>query len=86
MADMGVLGDALKSVSGAVRINYAIFGNVEPALHAHVFPRRADEPAEIRTAQPWALDWLVAPSFNDARHDGFKARLLQELRRLGAVR
>jgi len=35
-----------------VRINYALFGNLEPALHAHVFPRRADEPAATRTAQP----------------------------------
>jgi diadenosine tetraphosphate (Ap4A) HIT family hydrolase len=86
LADMGLLGDALKSVTGAVRINYAIFGNVEPALHAHLFPRHADEPAESRTAQPWALDWLTAPSFSEAQHDGFKDRLLQELRRRGALR
>ena len=27
-----------------MRINYAIFGNVEPALHAHVIPRYRNEP------------------------------------------
>jgi diadenosine tetraphosphate (Ap4A) HIT family hydrolase len=86
MADMGALGDALKAVTGAVRINYAIFGNVEPALHAHLFPRRADEAAEIRTAQPWALDWLSAPSFAESMHAAFKDRLLLELSRRGAAR
>src|SRR5579872_3518343 len=43
LLDMTRLGDALLKVTGAVRINYAMFGNVEPALHAHVIPRYADE-------------------------------------------
>src|SRR5215207_1051940 len=41
--DMGRVGDALLKVAGAARINYAIFGNQEPALHAHVVPRYTDE-------------------------------------------
>jgi diadenosine tetraphosphate (Ap4A) HIT family hydrolase len=86
LANMGALGDALLSVTGAVRINYAIFGNLEPALHAHVFPRHADEPEAIRTAQPWALDWHAAPSFIESSHAGLKDRLLQELRCRGALR
>src|ERR1700759_4016473 len=49
LADMSFVGDALIAVTGALRINYAIFGNVEPALHAHMFPRRADEPEAMRT-------------------------------------
>lgn len=63
LADMALLGDAALAATGAVRINYALFGNVEPALHAHVFPRRADETPDIRAAQPWALDWQAARSF-----------------------
>ena len=43
LLDMTRLGDALLKVTGAIRINYAMFGNVEPALHAHVIPRYADE-------------------------------------------
>jgi diadenosine tetraphosphate (Ap4A) HIT family hydrolase len=86
MADMAALGDALKSVSGALRINYAIFGNVEPALHAHLFPRQADEPQAMRSAQPWALDWNAAPGFDPARHQEFKDRLLQELQRRRLLR
>jgi diadenosine tetraphosphate (Ap4A) HIT family hydrolase len=79
LTDMSLVGDALLSVTGALRINYAIFGNVEPALHAHMFPRRADEPDATRTAQPWALDWHSAPSFDAGEHAAFKRRLAQEL-------
>jgi diadenosine tetraphosphate (Ap4A) HIT family hydrolase len=56
LSDMARVGDAILTVTSALRINYALFGNVEPALHAHVFPRFADEPAATRTAQPWAFD------------------------------
>ncbi len=86
MLQMGLIGDALKLVTGAVRINYAIFGNVEPALHAHLFPRHADEPAAMRSAQPCALDWDAAPSFSAENHQGFKDRLMQELQRLRLLR
>jgi diadenosine tetraphosphate (Ap4A) HIT family hydrolase len=68
LADMARVGDAVLAATGAVRINYALFGNAEPALHAHVFPRRADEAPGIRTAQPWALDWQAAPQFSQAVH------------------
>ena len=58
---MSRLGDALLKVTGAARINYAIFGNQEPALHAHVIPRYLDEPEALRTQQPFAYDWSAAP-------------------------
>ena len=44
LLDMSRLGDALVRTTSPVRINYAIFGNVEPALHAHVIPRYRNEP------------------------------------------
>jgi diadenosine tetraphosphate (Ap4A) HIT family hydrolase len=62
LADMARLGDAVLAVTGALRINYAMFGNVEPALHAHVIPRYVDEPEALRTAHPWAYDWNAAPA------------------------
>ena len=76
LADMAGLGDAVLAVTGALRINYAMFGNVEPALHAHVVPRYTDEPAALATAHPWAYDWNAAPRF-DAQAD---ATLVQALR------
>jgi diadenosine tetraphosphate (Ap4A) HIT family hydrolase len=68
LADMAALGDAVLAATHAVRINYAIFGNLDPALHAHVIPRFADEPAPLRQAQPWAYDWDAAPRFDADRH------------------
>lgn len=51
--DMAALGDAVLAVTGAVRINYEMLGNLEPALHAHVFPRYDDEPTELKTKPVW---------------------------------
>lgn len=51
--DMAALGDAVLAVTGAVRINYEMLGNLEPALHAHVFPRYDDEPEELMTKPVW---------------------------------
>jgi diadenosine tetraphosphate (Ap4A) HIT family hydrolase len=63
LSDMARLGDAVLAVTNALRINYAMFGNAEPALHAHVIPRYADEPEAMRTAHPWSYDWKEAPQF-----------------------
>lgn len=70
LKDMATLGDAVFSVTGALRINYAMFGNVEPALHAHVIPRFTDEAIELKTAHPWAYDWTQAPQFDVPRDTG----------------
>ncbi|HWZ61944.1 MAG TPA: hypothetical protein VNX02_02900 [Steroidobacteraceae bacterium] len=66
LADMARLGDALLETTGAVRINYAMLGNEEPALHAHVIPRYRDEPQTLRTRHPFAYDWQAAPEFDAA--------------------
>jgi diadenosine tetraphosphate (Ap4A) HIT family hydrolase len=81
LSDMALLGDVLLAITAAARINYAIYGNVEPALHAHVFPRDSAEPESTRSAQPWALDWNAAPLYSDALHGDFKRRVGMELRR-----
>jgi diadenosine tetraphosphate (Ap4A) HIT family hydrolase len=69
LADMARIGQAVQELTAALRINYAIFGNVEPALHAHVVPRYEDEPPELARGNPWGYDWNAAPRF-DPRHDG----------------
>lgn len=79
LADMARLGEAVLVASGAQRINYAIFGNLEPALHAHVIPRYLDEPAELVTAHPWAYDWSMAPPFDAARQGVLLAAVRREL-------
>ena len=74
--DLARLGQAVLELTGALRINYAMFGNLEPALHAHVLPRYADEPEALRTAHPWAYDWSEARRFDPVR-DGPLLRALR---------
>jgi diadenosine tetraphosphate (Ap4A) HIT family hydrolase len=75
LCDLGRLGDAVLKATGALRINYAIFGNLEPALHAHVHPRYTDEPEALRTSNPWAYDWSRAPQFDEQIHGALRERI-----------
>src|SRR5262249_49406390 len=68
LQDVARVGDALLKLTGAVRINYAILGNQDPALHTHLIPRYADEAEKLRTTHPWAYDWNAAPLFDRATH------------------
>ncbi len=81
--EMSVLGDALLEITGALRINYEILGNLEPALHLHVFPRFADEPSEMRTKPVWLYDWEAAPPFDSERDAPIMASIESYLQRAG---
>ncbi len=81
LADMAMVGDVLIEGLGATHINYAMFGNVEPALHAHLFPRHRSEPEATRTVQPFALDWNGATTYAQASHGELQARLAAAIRR-----
>jgi diadenosine tetraphosphate (Ap4A) HIT family hydrolase len=54
LCDMAIVGDALLKVAGAYRINYAIAGNTDPYLHAHIVPRYLTESEELRKGLPWS--------------------------------
>jgi diadenosine tetraphosphate (Ap4A) HIT family hydrolase len=86
LLDMSRLGDALVRTTAPVRINYAIFGNVEPALHAHVIPRYRTEPAGMQTQHPWAYDWNAASAFDAAEAAPLIKALRAELAQLGCLR
>ena len=79
LSEMAAVGDAVLAVTKAVRINYEILGNIDPALHAHVFPRYSDEPIELRTRPVWFYDWAKAPPFDPTRDqplmDAIRAQL-----------
>lgn len=64
--EMSVIGDVILQITGAVRINYEMIGNVEPALHAHIFPRYHDEPDDLRLKPVWFYDWEKARDFNES--------------------
>ena len=86
LLDMSRLGDALMRVTSPVRINYAIFGNLEPALHAHVIPRYRNEPEALRTQHPWTYDWSRAPAFDAVAAGPLMRALRVELGQLGVLR
>jgi diadenosine tetraphosphate (Ap4A) HIT family hydrolase len=79
--DMAHLGEAVLAVTGAVRINYEMLGNVEPALHAHLFPRYGDgEVAELRTRPVWFYDWTAGEQFDAKRHAELMGAIAAALR------
>ena len=82
--EMSLVGDALLAATGAARVNYEILGNSEPALHAHVFPRFADEPAALRRRPAWFYDWAAAPPFDAGRDGPLMAQVRQFLTAAGA--
>jgi len=86
LVDMSRVGDALLRTTHALRINYAIFGNVEPALHAHVIPRYGDEPEVMRGAHPWSYDWTLAAPFDADALADLAAGIRNELTRLGVAK
>ena len=53
LLDMTLIGDALAAALGADRINYAVMGNLDTFLHAHIWARYAWEPEEYRTGPAW---------------------------------
>ena len=85
LADMAALGDAVLAATGALRINYAMYGNLAPALHAHVFPRFPDEPDFARTAHPWVYDWSKAKNFDVKIDAVLQQSIRHHLHSLGVV-
>ncbi len=81
LCDMVTVGDALLEVTGAYRINYAILGNTDPALHAHIVPRYLSEPDEIRRGVPWSYpqEVLQANLFNYERDKELITRLAEAI-------
>lgn len=79
--DMTVVGEALLEITGAYRINYAILGNTDPVLHAHIVPRYLDEPQELRLGPPWhySQEQQRSVRFDAQRDQELMARLAQAI-------
>lgn len=50
--DMGILGEAVMQATECLRVNFSVYGNLDPFLHAHVVPRYGWEDPEHRTVPP----------------------------------
>jgi diadenosine tetraphosphate (Ap4A) HIT family hydrolase len=81
LRDMTIVGDALLEVTGADLINYEILGNSERALHTHIVPRYADEPAEQRRRPIWFMGMENAPQFDLERDRELMDRIAQAIQK-----
>jgi diadenosine tetraphosphate (Ap4A) HIT family hydrolase len=71
----------MMEVTGAYRINYAIAGNSDPYLHAHIIPRYLSEPEAIRKGLPWSYpkSMINTTMFNFERDQGLIQQLKQSI-------
>ena len=81
LLDMASVGDALLRVTETIRINYAIYGNADEALHAHIFARYRSEPDEYRVRPVWSYPCAQRDSvpFDLARDRGLMEAIRREL-------
>jgi len=70
LRDMVVIGDALLDVTDAYRINYALMGNSDQVLHAHIVPRFLTEPEQYLHDTPWSYpDEITNATLFDSASD-----------------
>jgi len=85
LRDMTSLGDAVKEATGADRINYSIYGNLDPFLHAHVWPRYSWEDDDLRTMPPFNYPAIIrddpAHLFDMGKHSGLMRKIREALQR-----
>lgn len=81
--EMSVVGDVILGITGALRINYEMIGNVEPALHAHIFPRYENEPDNLKLKPVWFYDWDAAKVFDKARDNELMLNIAAGLKAKG---
>lgn len=75
-------GDALLAATDAFRINYETLGNTEPALHTHIIPRYANEPADkSRLPAMMVYSWADAPRFDAQAHGHLVTKIRAHLER-----
>ncbi len=74
--DMTRVGDALLQATGAARINYETWCNLDPVLHTHIVPRYRSEPADKRALPACkAYDFAAARAFDPERDRDLIARM-----------
>jgi diadenosine tetraphosphate (Ap4A) HIT family hydrolase len=80
LRDVALLGRAVQDLTGCARVNYGIYGNSDPYLHAHVFARYAWEEPERARVPVWKsypLEELYAEEFQFSleKHSELRAKL-----------
>lgn len=78
MADVRRVAAAVQQLTGAIKINYEIQGNIVPHVHMHLVPRYADDAIE-RTGSPFNM--LAGTVYETGEFDDFVANLAGALQR-----
>ena len=86
LRDMSLLGQAVMEVCRPLRMNYSVYGNYDPFLHAHVRARYEWEDAKLREgpfdrypAEEKSADEVA---FSEAKHGGLRDEIGARLRYL----
>jgi diadenosine tetraphosphate (Ap4A) HIT family hydrolase len=82
LRDMALLGRALQDVMGCARVNYSVYGNTDPFLHAHVFARYTWEDAKKVKSPVWfsySAKELQSVEFNLEQHGVLQLELRTRL-------
>lgn len=86
LLDMSLLGDAIQLVNNPIRMNYAILGNGDHYLHAHLFPRYDWEPEEYKTGTVWSYPKGTLTdsrySLSEEKHGPMKEKIKETLLQL----
>lgn len=86
LLDMSLLGEAVIAATDCARVNYGILGNLDPFLHAHVWPRYEWENDDLRVGGPWgySLEYQQMPEhrFTLEHHGEIQSRIGFHLDRL----
>lgn len=69
-AELLAAGRAVVETFGPWKMNYSCYGNVDPHIHWHLFPRYDSEPDHLNHP------WLHAPEFKDHLIDVATARAI----------
>jgi diadenosine tetraphosphate (Ap4A) HIT family hydrolase len=85
MYDASAVGDALLNLTEAVRINYEMLGNLEPALHMHIFPRYVEEDPGMKSRPAWFYDWESSRKFDLQEDESLMEDMRTFLRKAGVL-
>jgi diadenosine tetraphosphate (Ap4A) HIT family hydrolase len=85
---MGLPGEAISRVCAPQRVNYSIYGNTDPYLHAHVVPRYDWEPPDrvLRPVWDYPMEQWSDPvhGFDPSKHNELRLRIASTLNNLAA--
>ena len=78
MKELALCAHAIKTVTGAVKINYEIHGNTSPHLHIHIYPRYMNDPFPNQAINPNIKKQL----YSKEEYEAFQENVRREIERL----